>query len=187
MLIQRPLEPEIPSFFRGYVNAVPEGDLLEILAGQLTSFPALLHSFPEARTETGYAAGKWSLKQSIEHVSDTERIMSYRLLRIARGDQTPLPGFEQDDYVANSQANARSWQKLIEEFEAIRRSSLALARALPDAAWLRMGVASGASISARALGYVMAGHAIHHGRLIETKYTALLTQLSQLNSISGQN
>ncbi len=174
MPVQRPPEIEIPTFFRGYANAVPDGDLLAILAGQLTGFPALLHSFPEARTETGYAPGKWSLKQSIEHVSDTERIISYRLLRIARGDQTPLPGFEQDDFVANSQANSRSWQELIEEFEAVRRSSLALVRSLPDPVWLRMGVASGAPISARALGYVMAGHTIHHARLIETKYAALL-------------
>ena len=174
MPIQRPPELEIAPFFRGYANVVPDGDLIEILTGQLASFPALLHSFPEARTEAGYAPGKWSLKQSIEHVSDAERIISYRLLRISRGDRTPLPGFEQDDFVANSQANARSWNGLIEEFEAVRRSSLALVRSLADAAWLRMGVASGAPMSARSLGYVMAGHTIHHARLIETKYAALL-------------
>ncbi len=94
----RPPETEIPSFFGGYVNAVPENPgLIEIMAGQLTSFPALLRRFPEVSTGQGYAPGKWSLKQSIKHVNDTERIFSYRLLCIARGDQTPLPGFEQDD------------------------------------------------------------------------------------------
>jgi hypothetical protein len=174
-MLVRPPDAEVPVFFRGYVNEVPqEGTLIEVLAGQLASFPALLRRFPEAKTETGYAPGKWSLKQSIEHVNDAERIFTYRLLRIARGDQTPLPGFEQDDYVANSQANARPWSELIAEFEAVRRSTLALVRALPDAAWVRTGTASGASSSARMFAYVIAGHVAHHASLIESKYAPLL-------------
>jgi hypothetical protein len=112
----------------------------------------------------------FELKQSIEHISDTERIMSYRLLRIARGDRTPLPGFEQDDYVAQSQANERPWQDLIEEFEAVRRSTLALVRPLPEEAWLRTGVSSGAASSARMFGYVIAGHVNHHARIVEANY-----------------
>ena len=171
----RPPEPEIPSFFRGYVNAVPENPgLIEIMAGQLSSFPALLRRFPEAATEAGYAPGKWSLKQSIEHVNDTERIFAYRLLRIARGDQTPLPGFEQDDYVANSSANSRAWSGLIEEFEAVRRATLALVRSLPDATWARTGTASGAHASARLFAYVIAGHVAHHGGIVESRYAPLL-------------
>ena len=175
MLI-RPLETEVPSFFRGYVDAVPDDGLTiaGVMAGQLSSFPALLRQFPEAKTEAGYAPGKWSLKQSIEHVSDAERIFSYRLLRIARGDQTPLPGFEQDDYVANSQANARQWGEVVEEFEAVRRSTLALVRSIADVAWARTGTASGGHSSARMFAYVIAGHVIHHARLIESKYAALL-------------
>lgn len=169
MLI-RPAETEIPPFFRGYVNAVPEGGLLEILAGQLSSFPALLRQYPEPRTLAGYAPGKWSLKQSVEHINDTERIMGYRLLRIARGDQTPLPGFEQDDYVAQSQANERPWHELIEEFEAVRRATLALVRPMPDRVWLRTGTSSGAPSSARMFAYVIAGHVIHHARIIEANY-----------------
>ena len=172
----RPPESEVPAFFRGYVDAVPEDGpaIVEIMAGQLESFPALLRLFPEAKTEAGYAPGKWSLKQSIEHVNDAERIFTYRLLRIARGDQTPLPGFEQDGYVANSQANARPWNEVIGEFEAVRRATLALVRSLPDAAWARTGTSSGAHSSARMFAYVIAGHVIHHARLIESKYAALL-------------
>ena len=175
-MLCRPPESEVPSFFRGYVDAVPEGEggVVEILAGQLHSFPALLRQFPEARTEAGYAPGKWSLKQATEHVSDTERIFSYRLLRIARGDQTPLAGFEQDGYVANSQANARPWSEIVEEFESVRRATLALVRPLPDSAWIRTGTASGARVSARLFAYVIAGHVAHHARVIESNYAALL-------------
>ena len=174
MLI-RPPETEVPAFFRGYVNAVPgQGSSIEILAGQLDSFPALLRQFPESRTESGYAPGKWSLKQSTEHVSDTERIFTYRMLRIARGDRTPLPGFEQDDYVANSWANARAWSELIEEFEAVRRSTMALVRSLPDAAWTRTGTSSGAHSSARMFAYVIAGHVAHHEEIVRSRYMPLL-------------
>jgi DinB superfamily len=174
MLI-RPPETEIPSFFAGYVNAVPaDAGVIEILAGQLASFPALLRQFPEPRTEIAYAPGKWSLKQAIEHVNDAERIFSYRMLRIARGDQTPLPGFEQDDYVANSWANARPWSGLIEDFEAVRRATLSLARSLPDDAWVRTGTASGAHSSARMFAYVIAGHVAHHAGVVESKYVPLL-------------
>ncbi len=144
------------------------------MAGQLTSFPALLRKFPESKTEAGYAPGKWSLKESIEHVNDTERIFTYRLMRIARGDRTPLPGFEQDDYVANSWANSRTWSALIEEFEAVRRSTLALVSSLPDEAWVRTGTASGAHSSARMYAYVIAGHVAHHGSIIESQYAPLL-------------
>ena len=176
-MLSRPSEPEVPGFVRGYVDVVPEGEpggLMQVLAGQLHSFPALLRRIPESGTESGYAPGKWSLKQAVEHVNDAERVFAYRLLRIARGDKTPLPGFDQDSYVANSSANARPWSELIAEFEDVRRATLALARSLPDEAWIRTGTSSGASCSARMLAYVIAGHAIHHARAIEDKYGALL-------------
>lgn len=169
-MLNRPPESEVPDFFRGYVGRVPEGPLPEILAGQLASFPALLYAVGESRSETGYAPGKWSLKQSLEHINDTERIMSCRLLRIARGDQTPLPGFEQDSYVANSNANSRAWRDLIAEFEAVRRATLALVRPIAADAWTRNGTASGKPVSARALAYVIAGHVLHHRDLIEKHY-----------------
>jgi hypothetical protein len=174
-MLSRPLDTEVPAFFRGYVDAVPESTRFgEVLASQLLSFPALLRRFPEARTLTGYAPGKWSLKQMAEHINDAERIFTYRLLRIARGDQTPLPGFEQDDYVANSWANSRAWGRLIEEFETVRRSTLALVESLPAEAWTRTGTSSGAHVSARVFVYVMAGHVIHHTRVIQSRYAALL-------------
>lgn len=166
----RPPESEVPDFFRGYVGRVPDGPLIELLAGQLASFPALLYAVGESRSETGYAPEKWSLKQTLEHISDTERVMSYRLMRIARGDQTPLPGFSQDGFVANSNANSRAWRDLIAEFEAVRRATLALVRPMASEAWARNGEASGQPVSARALAYVIAGHVLHHRDLIEKHY-----------------
>jgi len=174
-MLTRPPDSEIPPFFRGYVDAVPRhGGLIDTLVAQISSFPALLSRFPEANTEVGYAPGKWSLKQSIEHVNDTERIFTYRLLRIARGDQTPLPGFDQDAYVANSHANARPWSELIAEFTAVRAATLAFVRGLPDDAWTRTGISSGAHSSARLFAYVIAGHVAHHAALIESSYAPLL-------------
>jgi DinB superfamily len=110
----------------------------------------------------------------VEHISDAERIFVYRMLRIARGDQTPLPGFDQDAYVANSWATRRAWNSLIEEFEAVRRATLLLVRSIPDEAWIRTGTANGALSSAGLLAYAIAGHVAHHANIIETKYVPLL-------------
>lgn len=171
MLI-RPAAAEVPEFFRGYVNAVPdEPGLLAVLAGQLERLPALLAEFSDARSLQGYAPGKWTLRQSVEHISDTERVMCYRLLRIARGDQTPLPGFDQDVWVAHSRANERPWAEIVDEWKAVRRATLALVYSLDDAAWARTGTSGGAAgVSARTFGYVLAGHVEHHVRLIEEHY-----------------
>ncbi|MBM3798056.1 MAG: DinB family protein [Acidobacteria bacterium] len=171
MLI-RPPAAEVPEFFRGYVKAVPEEpELLAVLAGQLERLPALLAEFSEARSLQGYAAGKWTLRQSVEHISDTERVMSFRLLRIARGDRTPLPGFDQDLWVAHSRANERPWPEIVEEWKAVRRATLALVHSLDGAAWARTGTSSGVEgVSVRAFGYVLAGHVEHHLRLIEKHY-----------------
>ncbi len=171
MLIRPPVA-EVPEFFRGYVRAVPdEPGLLAVLADQLERLLALLAEFTDARSLQGYAPGKWTLRQSVEHISDTERVMSYRLLRIARGDQTPMPGFDQDLWVAHSRANERPWAEIVEEWKAVRRATLALAHSLDGAAWARTGTSGGVpGVSARAFGYVLAGHVEHHLCLIAEHY-----------------
>jgi hypothetical protein len=121
-----------------------------------------LRAIPASGTDAPAAPGKWSLKQVVCHINDTERIFAYRALRIARGDQTPLPGFEQDPYVSAADANARSWSDHIAEFEAVRAATLALFRGLPAPAWTRSGTASGNTLSVRAVAYIIAGHLIHH-------------------------
>ena len=132
---------------------------------------AALRAVPESRAGYRYAPGKWTLAEMMVHVADTERVMSYRLLRIARGDQTPLPGFEQDDWVPMSGAATRTLASLATELEAIRAATLALVRGVPPEAWERRGTASGFTFSARALAWVIAGHEQHHLALLRERYS----------------
>ncbi|TVX95309.1 DinB family protein [Cohnella terricola] len=168
----RPAQDEFGGHFGTYINIVPDGNIIDILANNLKETSEFLSDIPESKGSNRYAPGKWSLKEAIGHISDTERVMSYRLLRIARGDQTPLPGFDQDAYMAGVDFNAYSLAELIEDYISVRRATLTLLRGLPDAAWDRMGTASGNPVSARALAYINAGHELHHLRIIKDKYLA---------------
>ena len=126
--------------------------------------------FPEDRGTHAYADGKWTIKEVLGHISDTERIFTYRALRIARCDQTPLASFEQDDFVNNGGFAARALADLAEEFNAVRGASVALFRSFNDAAWSRRGVASQKEVTVRALGFITAGHQIHHRMVLEEQY-----------------
>ena len=130
----------------------------------------LLSGRTEADGEIRYAPEKWSLKEVLGHVNDTERIMSYRALRIARNDATPIEGFEQDDYVGNGPFGQRPLSDLIEDYIAVRRATVSLFRNLDEAAWTRRGVANKNEVTVRALAYIIAGHELHHRRIIEEKY-----------------
>jgi putative aminopeptidase FrvX len=169
-LTQRPAPEEFGAHFGKYIEIVPDGSIVDILAGYLKSTAEFLSDIPQAKGEYRYEPGKWSLKQVIGHISDTERVMSYRLLRIARGDSTPLPGFDQDAYVSNVDFDAYSLSDLIEDYISVRRATMTLVRGLADDAWSRMGTASSAPMSARALAYVIAGHELHHLRILKEKY-----------------
>ena len=129
-----------------------------------------LSSLSEADGDFRYGADKWSVKEVLGHLCDTERIMSYRALRIGRGDKTPLPGYEQDDYVKNANFGRLSVEDLLEEYIAVRRGTLARFRHFDGVAWMQMGVASGHPTSARALAYIVAGHELHHRRILLEKY-----------------
>lgn len=159
-------------FYETYIKLVPDGAIADVLAKQLTDISTTLSDIPDSRSEYRYAEGKWSIKEVIGHITDTERVMSYRLLRIARGDTTPLPGFEQDLFIAGASFHSLTLQELTEDFVAVRRSTLSLLRTLSEEAWGRRGIASNSDISVKALSYIIAGHAIHHMNILQSRYLA---------------
>jgi hypothetical protein len=130
----------------------------------------LLGGLSEEQGASRYEPGKWSVKELVGHLIDTERILSYRLLRIARGDRTPIEGFDQDPYVANSNAGARTLRSLASEFGHVRAATLALVRGLDDAAWSRRGTANENEVTVRALAHIIAGHELHHIRILRERY-----------------
>jgi DinB superfamily len=171
ILIDPPGADEYRASFADYVSRVPAGaDILELLARQRADTQARLHAIPEARGGHRYAPGKWSVKEIVLHLSDTERIMAYRALRIARADTTPLPGFDENAYAPASGADAVPLAELASEFSAVRQATLALFRHLPREAWTRRGTASDAPISVRALAWVIAGHEHHHLAVLAERY-----------------
>ena len=177
LLIPRPGAGEHSPFALTYIEATAQAlaergsrDVVALLAEQPAEWRAMLAGASPSLAAHAYAPGKWTLAESIVHVSDTERVFAYRLMRVARADQTPLPGFEQDDWVPESRATRRSLDDVLSELEASRTSTLALVRSLDDVALTRAGVASGHAISARALVWMMAGHMAHHLTLTRDKY-----------------
>jgi hypothetical protein len=166
----KPAPTEYAEYYGKYVSLLPETDIVGTLQTQGAATVALLRGLTEAQGEYAYAEGKWSIKQLLGHINDGERVFAYRALCFARGDVTPLPGFEQDDYVATGAHNALSLSALTDEFEAIRRSTILLFRNLPDEAWTRQGIASDNPVSVRALAYIMAGHERHHVAILREKY-----------------
>ena len=165
-----PNHDEYAPYYAKYIQLVPEGEILEILEDQLSDTLAALEEVPEEKTMHSYAPGKWTLKESFSHLIDTERIFSYRLLRIVRGDKTPLASFEQDDYALHAAANGREWEELLEEFECVRMATLSLVRQVQDDWWDRAGTASGNPVTVRALAYMIAGHELHHMATFREKY-----------------
>lgn len=166
----RPVPGEYDQFYAGYLAKVPDGDLLEMLEEQGREAAALLLSLPAPRGDFAYAAGKWTLKEVIGHVADAERVFSYRALRIARGDQTPLASFDEQTWVPHSGARARTVTDLTAELGDVRRATLSLLAHLPAEAPLRRGTVGGKEISVRALAWVIAGHERHHLGIIRERY-----------------
>ncbi|MGA7648806.1 MAG: DinB family protein, partial [Terriglobales bacterium] len=171
----RPQPGEFAPYYDRYISLVhPDQtsgiDILATFDDQRRQMLLLLSGRPETDGDLRYAPGKWSLKDVLGHINDTERIMSYRALRISRGDQTPIEGFEQDDYVRNAPFAQLSLPDLIEDYIAVRRATISLFRNLDEAAWTRRGVASKNEVTVRALAYIIAGHELHHRKIIEEKY-----------------
>jgi hypothetical protein len=166
-MLSRPDTTEYADFYKNYVALVPEGPVLDFLAQQPGEYRRLLGGVSDAEAIAPTAPGKWSIKQILGHICDAERVMGYRALRFARGDQTELPGFEQDDYVREAGSDSRSVEGLLAEFESVRRATIALFSSLPPGCDTRTGVANGNPLSVRALGYIAAGHAQHHYELLK--------------------
>jgi hypothetical protein len=157
--------------YAGYVARVPAGvDIVEQLAGQLDDTAARLRAVPEERGSYRYAPGKWSVKDVVAHLTDVERVMAYRALRIGRGDPTPLPGFDESAYAAEAAADRLPLAALVDAFAQTRRCTLDLFRQLPPAAWDRRGSASGFPVSVRALGFILVGHELHHLGVLAERY-----------------
>jgi hypothetical protein len=168
----KPQETEYAAYYGKYISLVPNGNIVDTLTTQLGDTLAAWRAVPADKAEHRYAPGKWTTKEMMAHVIDTERVMSYRALRIARGDKTPLPGFDQDVMMASTDWSTRTIADLCEEFEAVRKSSLQLFRHLNDTAWQQVGTASDNPISARALAYIIAGHELYHQEILRDRYLA---------------
>ena len=168
--LPRPLPDESAPSFHGYIEKVPGERIGEYLTSQLREVERLLAPLDDAAARFRYAPEKWSVKEVLGHLCDAERIFGYRLLRIARADTTPLPGFEEDAYVPPAEFDTRPIGDLLREFQAVRASTIALVEGLPPAGWQRSGQASGKAISSRALAYIIVGHVTHHLTVLRERY-----------------
>src|SRR5215472_13637123 len=166
-MISRPADNEYAPFYANYISKVPDGDLLNFMELQPDEFRGLVNDLTDEQATQPPAPGKWSIKQVLGHLCDTERIMGYRALRFARADKTELEGFEQDDYVASANSNGRSTTELLAELKSVRGATLSFLESLSATESERSGIANVKSISVRALAYVIAGHAQHHLELLQ--------------------
>lgn len=170
---RRPDTTEFAPHYAGYVSAVPEGDIVTLLRRGGDDWQAILAQLPDERADHRYAEGKWSIRQLVGHVSDAERIFTYRALRIARGDRTPLAPFDENAYADAAGSDRRTLSALAAELKAVREATIALFNSLPDDAWPLTGTASGKTVSVRALAYITAGHAQHHLNILKERYLGL--------------
>lgn len=168
--ITRPHEEACAPFYRNYIEQVRGEDALAVLRANLETTADFLRSIPVEKWNQAYAPGKWTLKESFIHLIDSERVFAYRALRIARNDQTPLAGFEQDDYIPYYQAEQRSPASIIKEYRSVRQATISLFENLDAAALDRSGEASGSAVTVRALAWMIAGHEQHHLNLTKEKY-----------------
>jgi len=170
MGLTRPLPGEYAEGYAPYLAAAPEGDALALLQSQLGEVEALYAGLSETKGGYRYAPGKWSLKDLLQHLSDSERIFAYRCLRIGRGDATPLPGFDENAFALAASADGRPLADLLADFRAARRASLELFRSLPKEAWARQGTSNGRVLTARCIPYIDLGHVAHHLAVLRERY-----------------
>lgn len=161
---------EYSVFNATYINATTDKTLLEGLIEGLPQLVNFVKNVPTEKLEYRYAEGKWTIKDIILHMMDTERIFAYRALRISRGDKTPLPGFEENDYVPFAYANSRSVESLLSEYENVRKATISFFESLNEDQLVFLGTASNTAISVRAIGFIITGHQNHHLKVIEERY-----------------
>jgi uncharacterized damage-inducible protein DinB len=170
LVIARPQAGEYAPYYERYISLIADNDILATLDRQRRETVLLLSGLSEEQGDFRYAPDKWSAKQVLGHVCDTERIFAYRALRIARGDATPIEGFEQDEYVKNGPFARHALAEVIEDYIAVRRATISLLRSLEEAAWSRRGTANKNEVTVRAIAYTIAGHELHHRRILQEKY-----------------
>ncbi len=170
MLISELTFPKERPFYRNYIDLIGEVPLLEMLERQLENFPKFLRSIPEEKLLYAYAENKWTVAESLVHITDTERVFQHRALRFSRGDTTHLPGFDHHIYVAGSNSNMRSKESLIDEYTVVRQATLSVFKHLDSHALERTGIASDLEWSVGALGFVICGHQRHHRNILRERY-----------------
>ena len=166
----RPEPQEAAPYYSRYIDRVQSEDVLGVLEAQVDEMLTLLGGITEERSLHRYAPDKWSLRQVLNHVSDTERVFVFRAFWFGRGFEGPLPGFEQEISAGAARADEVSWARHVEEFRSVRRATLTFFRNLPAEAWMRSGIASDNPVTVRALAYITAGHAAHHVAILRERY-----------------
>lgn len=173
-MLHRPIEGEYPSYFEGYIKLVPNGEIVSILQENLLGTISLFQGIPVSNGDFQYAPDKWSIKEVLGHMTDTERIMSVRLLRFGRGDSTPLPGFNENIYVKGANFNQRTLENLLDEFTVTRNATITLIQNMSEESWGRKGLSNNHETTARSLAYMITGHELHHCQIIRERYLAAL-------------
>jgi uncharacterized damage-inducible protein DinB len=168
--IAAPSQESMSDYQKGYVNNVGNRNVLQLLESQVLDFKALLSEIPFENEDYAYAEGKWTIKELVGHMIDTERIMCYRAMCFARGEKTPLPGFDENEYVKNASFNSRTLYDLAHEFGAVREGTISLYKYMTEDELDRKGVANNNPVTARIILYMIAGHHIHHDRILRERY-----------------
>jgi len=163
-------DSEYALFYSNYIKSLGEVDLLDVLNSSLEETLSTLKDLPSEKLLYRYDDGKWTIKELIQHIIDAERVLSYRALRFSRNDPTDLQGFDEDWYVGNSNGNERDFKDLLEEFINLRKASISLFKSFTNEMLLMLGTANGSIMSVRALGFIIAGHHMHHFKIIKEKY-----------------
>lgn len=166
----RPDLTRVPEYYHRYINQVPENDLMTSLHNQTGTFIKYLKKIPAEKVNYRYAKGKWSIKEVLQHIIDTERVFAYRALCIARSETAPLPSFDENLYADNSKAAKRDWKELIEEFKAVRQSTIYLLGSFDKKQLDATGIASGKSVYVLAVCYIIVGHVHHHVKVLQERY-----------------
>lgn len=166
----RPDLKRVPEFYHDYINKVKEDDLLVALKNGGEKFISFLQSMPEEKKNYRYAEGKWTIKEVVQHVIDAERVFSYRSLRFARKDKTPLPGFDENLFAENANAGKRKWDELVNEFISVRKATEALFASFDNEQLEAEGIASGSTNYVLGFGFICAGHLNHHRQVMEERY-----------------
>ncbi|HRI20355.1 MAG TPA: DinB family protein [Panacibacter sp.] len=166
----RPNPQDAAEFYHNYISYAKGNSPAEVMTGFTTAIKDFYNNLPEAKAGYAYAPGKWTIKDLIQHLIDAERIFAYRALRIARKDTTPLPGFDENNYAVNSNANSRTLQSLKEEFNAVRTSTNLMLQSFTEDQLNATGTASNNSITVNAIAFIIFGHLLHHKKIIEERY-----------------